>query len=125
MHFAPQLFIPKGTRDISFYTNAFGAEELFRFTNDDESVHVAEFSIDGAIFHVHEVMDKPALFAPEKHKGSTVIIGLFVPDVDAVMERALAAGAELVSPATSYDYGYRQGEVKDPFGHQWMIQKRI
>jgi len=41
------------------------------------------------------------------------------------MNKALAAGAILVSPAQSYNYGYRQGEVKDPFGHLWMIEQKI
>ena len=47
--FAPQLFINNGVTDISFYKNAFGAVEQLRLNNDDGSVHVAEFSIDGAI----------------------------------------------------------------------------
>jgi PhnB protein len=57
--------------------------------------------------------------------GTTTLIGLFVEDVDALMNRAIAAGATLLSPAQNYDYGYRQGEIKDPFGHHWMIETRI
>lgn len=123
--FAPQLYIPNGVNDISFYEKAFGAVELRRFSNDDGSIHVSELSIDGTLFHLHEVTANPYRFSPEKHHGTTALIGLFVPDVDAVMNRALAAGAELVSPAQSYDYGYRQGDIKDPFGHVWMIEMKI
>jgi PhnB protein len=53
-YFAPQLFIKNGTKDISFYEKAFGAIELMKLTNDDGSIHVAELSIDGAVFHLHE-----------------------------------------------------------------------
>jgi uncharacterized glyoxalase superfamily protein PhnB len=53
--FAPELYIPNGVSDISFYKNAFGATENLCFTNDDGSIHVAELSINGAIFHVHEI----------------------------------------------------------------------
>lgn len=123
--FAPQLHIPNGTTDISFYARAFGAEEAFRFTNDDGSVHVAELTIGDALFHLHEIKLSAGHFDPSQHKGTTVIIGLFVPDVDAVMNSAIAAGAEVRSPAQDYDYGYRQGIVIDPFGHHWMIQKKI
>jgi PhnB protein len=122
--FAPQLFIDNGVKDISFYARAFGATENLCFYNDDGSIHVAELSIDGAIFHLHEVT-KPHFFFPGKYKGTTAIIGLFVPDVDAVMNTAIAAGATLIDPAKDYDYGYRQGEVEDPFGHHWLIQKKI
>jgi PhnB protein len=123
--FAPELFIDNGTMDVSFYSKAFGAIELRRFSNDDGSIHVSELSIDGAIFHLHEETANPASFSPSRHNGTTIKIGLFVPDVDAVMERAIAAGAIVTSPAQDYDYGYRQGEVKDPFGHLWQIEMKI
>jgi PhnB protein len=48
-----------------------------------------------------------------------------VADMDAVMARAVTAGARITSPAQSYDYGYRQGEVMDPLGHRWLIEMVI
>lgn len=123
--FAPQLFINNGVRDISFYANAFGATENFCLRNDDDSIHVAELSIDGVIFHLHEVTAKQYYFTPQKHNGITTLIGLFVPDVDAVMSRAIKAGAIEKSAAKDYEYNYRQGEIEDPFGHRWLIEKKI
>jgi PhnB protein len=123
--FAPQLFIPAGVKDIDFYSKAFGAIEIFRFTNDDGSIHVAELSISDNVFHLHEESPRSNSFSPEKFNSNTVTIGLFVPDVDAVMSSAMAAGATVLSPAKDYEYGYRQGEIKDPFGHIWMIEKSI
>jgi PhnB protein len=123
--FAPQLLIRSGVSDISFYEKAFGAVELRRFTNDDGSIHVAELSIDGALFHLHEESERASQFNPDRVKGTTVIVGLFVHNVDAVMNEAVQAGASIMSPTQSYDYGYRQGRVKDPFGHMWMIEQRI
>lgn len=122
--FAPQLMINNGIKDISFYAKAFGATEQLCFRNEDGSIHVAELSINGVIFHVHEVT-KPYFFIPEKHHGTTAIIGLFVPDVDAVMSSAIQASAIEISPAKDYEYGYRQGEIQDPFGHRWLIEKKI
>jgi len=123
--FAPQLYIKSGIKNIEFYEQAFGAIELRRFSNDDDSIHVAELSIGDVIFHLHEEKPSAGRFAPERHQGITTMIGLFVPDVDAVIKKAIAAGATLISPAQDYDYGYRQGEIKDPFGHQWLIEKKI
>ena len=122
--FAPQLLINNGIKDISFYTKAFGATENLCLYNDDGSIHVAELSINGTIFHIHEVT-KPYFFSPDKYNGTTCIIGLFVPDVPAVMNNAIKAGAREISPAKDYEYGYRQGEIEDPFGHHWLIQKKI
>jgi PhnB protein len=123
--FAPQLFIPSGVRDISFYSKAFGACEILNLKNDDGSVHVAELSINGTIFHLHEEGPQKGRLEPRKAKGITTLIGLFVEDVDLYMNNALKAGATLISPAQDYDYGYRQGDILDPFGHQWMIEKKI
>lgn len=123
--FAPQLYIKQGTWNIDFYTKAFGAVELRRWANDDGSIHVAELSISGSLFHLHEEVLDTFAFSPGKHDGTTVMIGLFVPDVDAVMNSAIEAGAIEISPPQDYDYGYRQGEIKDPFGHTWLIEKKI
>ncbi len=122
--FAPQLMINNGVKDISFYAKAFDATENICLYNTDGSIHVAELSIDGTIFHLHEVT-KSYFFSPDKYNGSTTIIGLFVSDVPAVMEKAIKAGATEISPAKDYEYGYRQGEIKDPFGHHWLIEKKL
>jgi PhnB protein len=124
LFFAPQLIINNGVKDISFYAKAFGARENLCFYNNDGSIHVAELSIDGAIFHIHEIT-KPYFFSPDKHNGTTCIVGLFVSDVHAVMNTAIQAGAIEISPVKDYEYGYRQGEIEDPFGHHWLIQKKI
>lgn len=68
--FAPELFINNGVKDISFYERAFGASEQMRFSNDDGSIHVVELSIDGAIFHIHEVTEKNIF---SRHKRTMVL----------------------------------------------------
>jgi len=123
--FAPQLFIKSGVHDIGFYTEGLGAVELRRWTNDDGSLHVAELSINGALFHIHEEKPGSGQYEPTKNNGVTTLIGLFVVDVDTVMSKALNAGATLLNPAQNYDYGYRQGKFKDPFGHHWLIETKI
>jgi PhnB protein len=123
--FAPQLFIKSGIHNINFYIKALGAVEIMRVTNEDGSIHVAEFSINGAIFHVHEETARTQSYSPETNNGTTAIIGLFVDDVDAFMKSSIAAGAKEISPAQDYDYGYRQGKIRDPFGHIWMFEKKI
>lgn len=123
--FAPQLFIPSGVKDLSFYLNAFGAKEINQWRNDDGTIHVAELSINGTIFHLHEERPMKGQLEPKKAKGVTTLIGLFVEDVDSVINNALNAGAILLNPAQDYEYGYRQGEILDPFGHQWMIEMII
>ncbi len=123
--FAPHLALKNVLAGIEFYKKAFGAIELRRFSNDDGSVHVAEMEIEGALFHMHEESPKSNQLSPEHVKATTNVIGTFTPDPDALFSRAVESGAKVLSPIQDYDYGYRQGIVVDPFGHQWLIQKKI
>ena len=122
--FTPVLTICNETTNIDFYKNAFGAVELMRINNDNGSVHVAELTIDDALFHLHEIYPPNAAFDPDRHTG-VVTIGLMVADVHWVFNKAIAAGATVISPVSDHEYGYRQGILNDPFGHQWIIQCQI
>ena len=121
--FVPVLSISSGVSDIEFYKKAFGATELWRLNNPDGSVHVAAFAIDGTMFRLHEEGDRSK--SPDKAGTTTVTIGLVVDDVHAVVEQAVVAGAVVLSPVIDYPYGYRQGEIRDPFGHHWLIEKLL
>jgi PhnB protein len=124
--FVPQFFVGKnGAEVVEFYKRAFDAVELRRFSNDDGTVHVSELEIGGALFHIHEEKPSARQYSPALCGGTTTIMGLMVADPDALMEKAIAAGATVLTPMQDYDYGYRQGEVRDPFGHLWMIEKVI
>ena len=124
-YFAPHLYIPNGVHYLEFYLQAFAAVELRRWMNEDGSYHVAELAIAGNVFHVHEQVTHKQQYDPLSVQGTTVAIGLFVEDVDAIIQTALAAGGTLISPAQDYDYGYRQAMIRDPFGHQWLIEAII
>lgn len=123
--FAPQLSLKEVAPAIEFYKKAFEAVELHRWSNDDGSVHVAEMSINGALFHLHEENMAKHDLSPQAANGTTVIIGLFVDDPAAIMANAVAAGGTETNPVTDYEYGYRQGNLTDPFGHHWMLEKKI
>jgi PhnB protein len=124
--FAPELVLKVVAPAVDYYKKAFGAEEVRLFTNDDGTVHVAELSIGGSLFHLHEEMPGSATRrSPETLGGTSVLLGLFVEDPDHVMASALLAGGKQISAMQDYFYGLRQGIVADPFGHQWMIQKKI
>jgi PhnB protein len=123
--FAPHLTVRNVLTELEFCQAAFGAVELRRWTNPDGTVHVAEMSLNGALFHLHEEMPGGREKSPETLRGTTSAIGLFVPDPRATVNTAMAAGARETSPVRDYDYGYTQGAIIDPAGHIWLIQKRI
>jgi PhnB protein len=59
--------------------------------------------------------------SPRKLGGSPVMLHVYVEDVDAMVERAVAAGAKLIRPVADQFYGDRTGGLEDPFGYQWYI----
>ena len=123
--FAPMIYLKQVAPAIEFYKNAFDAVVLRQWDNDDGSVHVAEMSINGALFHIHEEVTRNNELSPETLKGTSLAIGLFVDDPYAAMAKAVAAGGTEIDPVQDYDYDYRQGTFADPFGHHWVFQKKI
>lgn len=63
--------------------------------------------------------------SPENYGGSPVGMHLYVEDVDAVVKRAVEAGAKLTRPVKDQFYGDRSAALKDPFGHQWYVATHI
>ena len=123
--FAPHLTLKVLRPAINFYEKGLGAQTIRTFDNHDGSVHVAEMTLLGQLFHLHEEVARDRHLSPETVSSTTVLIGVFTADPDAMFNSAIAAGAKIVSPMQDYDYGYRQGTLADPFGHQWLIQKKL
>ena len=63
--------------------------------------------------------------APQPDGTSPVVIYVYVEDVDAVMERAVAAGARILLQAKDQFWGDRTGRIMDPSGHVWTISSRV
>lgn len=116
---APMLSVRDGARAIGFYRTAFGTTETYHEEDPDGAV-VARLSIEGAEFWVSDESPEHGNFSPESLAGGTVRIILTVPDPDAVVARAIAAGAREVFPVEEA-HGWRLGRIVDPFGHHWEI----
>jgi len=117
----PYLIITNAARAIEFYQDVFGATELTRLATPDGKVGHAEIRIgDSRIMLADEFPEWDAR-SPQTIGGSAVHIMLYVEDVDAVVNRAVAAGAKLFKPVADQFYGDRSGSLTDPFGHKWTI----
>ena len=107
-----------------FYQRAFDARERSRVTSPDGRI-VALLAIGDAEFGVVDEAPQVGNLSPETLGGTSVRISLDVADPDAVARQAIEAGAELIFPVEDQPYGMRQGRVRDPFGHQWLIGRPI
>jgi PhnB protein len=117
----PYLILNHASDAIAFYQVAFGAHEVMRMDDPGGRIHHAEISIgDSRIMLADEHPEIQAL-SPKTIGGSPVSLHLYVEDVDAAAERALAAGAKLVRPIAEQFYGDRVGGIEDPFGYRWFL----
>ena len=116
-----QLSVRRGRAAVEFYKAAFGAEEVYRVGGSDrhEAV-VSQLAIGTASFWVADESPAHLNFSPESLGGSTTRMLLVVADPDAVVERAVAAGATEIRPV-GVEHGWRLGRILDPFGHHWEI----
>lgn len=121
----PQLAVRGGLAAIDFYRAALGAEVSYQVggTADNPSV-VAELAVGDAPFWVADESPEHENFSPETVGGPTTKMLLIVDDPQAVIDRAVAAGARLVLPA-SEEHGWLLGRICDPFGHHWEIGKPL
>jgi PhnB protein len=60
--------------------------------------------------------------SPQTLGGTTVKFSLIVDNADEAFAKAIDAGATELMPLTDQFYGFRCGNVRDPYGHEWMIQ---
>ena len=115
------LRVTDAAQAIDFYHAAFGAKELFRLTEPSGRVGHAELDFDGVTLMLSDEYPEYGIRGPIALGGTTVSIHLHVDDADAMIQRALDAGATLEMAAQDQFYGERSGVVLDPFGHRWMI----
>jgi uncharacterized glyoxalase superfamily protein PhnB len=121
----PYLRVKDAGRAIEFYQRAFGAVEKFRLTEPSGRIGHCELLFGSTTLMLSEEYPEYGFLGPQSIGGTSISIHLHLDDADAAIERALAAGATLVRPASDAFYGERSGTVRDPFGHEWMLGHSI
>jgi uncharacterized glyoxalase superfamily protein PhnB len=131
---APHLIVRNLGDAIDFYRRAFGAEVLYRsaIPPDARVLHAQLRIAESYVLVSEENMGMPEeVYArletgirtrsPESLRGTSVILELYVDDVDRAFGRAIEAGAQPKIPVADTFYGDRYGQLVDPFGHVWAL----
>ena len=118
----PELWVERAGQAVAFYAEAFGARVLHVVGEGDDIV--AQLAVGEAAFWVAAAGPDAGRFSPRAIGGATSRTLLVADDPDAVLRRAIQAGATEKSPAGD-EHGWRLGRVVDPFGHEWEIGKPI
>jgi PhnB protein len=118
----PELWVDGASAAVAFYQAAFGAAVLHSVGDGDDIV--AQLSVGSAQFWVTEANSDMQRFSPRAIGGTTSRTLLVVDDPDAVLSRAVGAGATLIAPVIE-EHGWRMGRIADPFGHEWEIGRPL
>ena len=122
----PFLVCSPAAEAIRFYAAVFGATVVGRMDGPDGSVVHAELDLGAGRLQLSDPNDEYRLVAPAREddrvSGSTCI---YVPDVDAVFERAVEHGATVREKPSTFVTGDRFASIYDPFGHRWAVMTRV
>lgn len=120
----PYLVVKNGSKALEFYKKAFQAQELERHDMPNGKVMHATFKIGDSIIMLSDEFPPPqscGMVAPPSAKGLSMMLHLYVEDVDTSFNRAVKAGAKTIRPVEDTFWGDRYGQLEDPFGHRWSI----
>jgi PhnB protein len=121
----PHIMVDDASAAIDFYRRAFGAREEFRIDAPGGGILHAEITVGPSVLMLGDASvaeaEASAFAAPTSLGGTSVTLHVFVPDVDALAERAQTAGAEIIQPPKDMFHGDRTAIIKDPSGHIWVF----
>lgn len=120
--FSPSIAVINAPEAIDFYVRAFGAVERYRLIDSASGkIGHAELLINDSLLMLCEEMPEWNK-SPQTLGATTVKFSLIVDNADKAFGKAIEAGATELMPLTDQFYGFRCGNVRDPYGHEWMIQ---
>ncbi|MGV3527294.1 MAG: VOC family protein [Flavisolibacter sp.] len=120
----PSLAFDNSVAAMEWYQQVFGARERMRLENPDKSIAHAEIEIGGSIVMLADE-DTQYNSTPIRLGGNSVNLHVYVPDVDALFQKAVAQGAKIIIPVANQFYGDRSGRLQDPFGYVWIVATHV
>ena len=117
----PHIYVDGASDAIAFYRRAFGAVELFRIARPNGRIVHAEISICGSLVMIGDPDNEQVYGDPRKLGRTSAGLHIFVDDNQALLDRAVRAGATQVQPPTNMFYGANSASLQDPFGHVWVL----
>ena len=119
----PSLIVRDAAKAIDFYKEVLGATEMMRmnYPQSNKIAH-AEIKIRDHVLMLGDENPQMGALAPQPSGGpppSGVMV--YVPDVDATFNKAVAKGAKGMMPPMDMFWGDRYGKFIDPFGHLWGV----
>ncbi len=122
---APYLCVDGAAAAIEFYGAVLGATERVRMPGPDGKIGHAELQLGDSVIMLADQAPEIGFLSPRTIGGTPVTLSVYVEDVDAVFDKAVAAGATVLRAVEDQFYGDRSGQFEDPFGHRWNVASHV
>jgi PhnB protein len=123
--FALHLLVRDVPGSIDWYQQALNATLTRTLRMPDGTIAIADLDISGLPIAIAAPVPGSAMSTPDATSTTVAAFRLTVPDADAALAQAVAAGAVLVSAADDKFWGVRTAEVLDPSGHRWAFDQHL
>jgi PhnB protein len=121
----PHIVVQDADRAAEWYTRALGADERTRVTLPNGKIMSIELWFGDSAVMVADEFPEMGIVSPLAIGGTAVVLHLYTDNVDALWQRVVDAGAEVLHPLQEQFWGDRQGQVLDPFGHKWGLAQHV
>ena len=119
------LSVDDAARAIDWYTRALGAKEVVRMDAPGGKIGHAELEIGDSRLMFSDPFPQASTRPPKELGGTSASVFMYVEDVDAVVGRAVDAGATVTMEVADQFWGDRFGSITDPLGHSWAIATHV
>jgi PhnB protein len=119
------LVVRGADRAANWYVQALGAEERGRVSVPDGRFMQIELRFGDSTVMIADEFPEMGVVSPLTVGGVYSTLSIHTDDVEALWERAVQAGAEVVQPLQDMFWGDRHGEIIDPFGHKWALAQHV
>jgi PhnB protein len=119
----PYLMVRDADAALEFYQKAFGATVIYRAPMPGMPGIFAQFKIGESYLQLTDLpgREPKGPRAPEALGGTSVVLEMYVDDVDKSFAHAVQLGGSPLLPPTDMFFGDRYCWVADPWGHVWAL----
>jgi PhnB protein len=121
----PYLTYDDAAEAIEYYKRVFGAKERMRMDAPGGKIGHAELEIGDSLVMLADAFPQSTSRSPSELGGTCAGVFMYVEDVDAVVGKAVEAGATITMEVADQFWGDRFGSITDPFGHSWAIATHV
>ncbi len=119
----PYLMVRDARAALEYYEKAFAAKVLYQSSIPGMPGIFAQFKIGESYLQITDMpaRDSKSPRSPETLGGTSVVLEMYVDDVDKSFARAVESGGTPLLPPTDMFFGDRYCWVGDPWGHVWAL----